>query len=386
VSKGPALWALVALVVLVIGWVLWKKLRHSEPYVIGEQMAQAQRAEQTRLSNSQAGPGPLPTNLHYDGSLGDLDLSDPEKHPLDDELSTLCHRFAASDPAGRSRLRGSTSMDDFYTLLSFSRRSAVFAMRDRKIEHVVDGLTAVAIIEQSRIDFRDALGALSLLYHAARVIGADVDGLFGKASSLAEPKMSELIQGFLKRSEDQRDIQKSWGYTVVETKAGPGFVGWGFESYQPSYRLDQIGLALAQLLKRDKYQPVTVTLASDLPAVWLSSVDDTTLKRALTTIRGAVTINADLRPQEFPDYKHQALMIFLAELDNETTAGTLLRLSREKEARLKNFAMVAVNQDRLFCLAVARSIMAGKPSFETQASMQRFSAGIAAALKNQYPK
>lgn len=348
-------------------------------------MAQAQRAEQTRLSNPDAGPSPLPTNLHYDSSRGDLDLSDPQKHPLDDELSTLCHRFAASDPAGRSRLRGSASMDDFYTLLSFSRRSAVFAMRERKTEHVVDGLTAVAMIEHGRIDFRDALGALSLLHHATRAVGADVDDLFGKASSLAEPKMSELIQGFLKRPADQRDIQKSWGYTVVETKAGPGFVGWGFESYQPSYRLDQIGLALAQLAKRDKYQPATVTLASGFPAVWLSSVDDPALKHALISIRGALTVNAALRPQESPDYKSQALMIFLAELDNETAAGTLLRLSQEKQARPKDFAMAAVQQDRLFCLAVARSIMAGKPSFESQASIQRFSTGIAAALKDQYP-
>ena len=57
-----------------------------------------------------------------------------------------------------------------------------------------------------------------------------------------------------------------------------------------------------------------------------------------------------------------------------------------KQARPKDVAMVAVSQDRLFCLAVARAFVAGKPSFETQAGMQRFSAGISAALKDQYPK
>ena len=106
-------------------------------------------------------------------------------------------------------------MQDFYTLLSFSQRSAVFAMRDRKTERIVDGLTAVAMIEKSRIDFRDALGTLSLLLHAALAIGANVEGLFGNAASLAAPEISELIQGFLKRSENERDIQKSWGYAVV---------------------------------------------------------------------------------------------------------------------------------------------------------------------------
>jgi len=322
--------------------------------------------------------------LHYDRWLGDLDLSDPAKSPLDDELSALCHRFAMTDLAGRSQLRNSASLDDFYSLLSFSRRSAVFAMRDRRTEHVIDGLRAIAMIEQSRIDFRDALGALSLLHHAARAIGAKLDDLFGKAASLAEPKMSELILGFLNRSEDQRDIRKSWGHTVIETKAGPGFAGWGFESYQASYPLDQIGLALAQLVKRDKYQPASVTLASQPPAVWLSSVDDNALKLALTSVRGAVTIHADLRPQESPDYKEQHLMIFLAELDDEAAARSLFRLSQEKQSRISNFAMIAANEGRLFCLAVARSIMAVKPSFETHASMQRFSIGIAAVLKDQY--
>src|SRR4051794_38074752 len=150
-------------------------------------MAEAKRAEQTRLSNPKAGTSPLPANLHYDSSRGDLDLSDPPENALDGELSALCRRFAASDPAGRSRLRDSASMDDFYTLLSFSQRAAVFAMRDRKTEHVIDGLTAVATIEQSRIDFRDALVALSLLYHAGQVIGANLDDLFRKAAALSEP-------------------------------------------------------------------------------------------------------------------------------------------------------------------------------------------------------
>jgi hypothetical protein len=365
---------------------MWKKLHPSEPYVIGEQMAQAQRAEQARQSNPNTGPSPLPVNLHYDSSRGDLDLSDPPENPLDDELSALCQRFVRSDPADRSRLRDSISMDDFYTLLSFSRRAAVFAMRDLKTEHVIDGLTAVAITDQSCIDFRDALVALSLLYHAGRVIGADVDHLFGKASSLAAPKMSELIRGFLKRPDDQRDIRKSWGFTVVQTKVGPGFVGWGFESYQPSYPLDQIGLALAQVVKRDKYQPATVTLASKLPPVWLSGVDDNILKSALTSIRGAVTLNADLRLQESPDYEHQVLMIFLAELNNESAAGDLVRLSRQKQARPNDSAMIAVSQGPLFCLAIARSVMAGKRPFESQGSMQRFFFALLAVLQSKYSK
>ena len=377
--KGPVSGLLVVGLLVILGWVL-RKRAHPKPYVIGEEMAQAQRAERARLANNKVGPSPLPSNLHYDRWLGDLDLSDPVRRPLDDELGSLCQRFASGDLLTRSRLRDSASMGDFYTLLSFSRRSAVFAMRDRRIEHVIDGLTAVSMIEPSRINFRDALGALSLLHHAARVIGASVDDLFGRSASLADPRMSELILGFLKRSDDQRDIRNSFGYSVVETKGGPGFVNWGSRSYQPSYPLEQVGLALAQLVKRDKYEPASLTLASDLPAFWLASVNDAELKRALASIRGAITINADLRPQEFP-FEHHALLIFLVEVDDETAAGSLFRLSEQKQARPKDFAMAAAKQGRLFCLVIARSIMAGKLSSETQASMQRLSRGIAEVLK-----
>lgn len=349
--------------------------------VIGEQMAQARRAEQARLSNSTAESRPMPANLRYNAWLGDLDLSDPERSPLDDELITLCQSFTGSDPTSRSQFRDSASMDDFYTLLAFGRRSAVFAMRDRETERIVDGFTAIAMIERRRIDSRDALAALSLLNYSGGVVGANMNDLFGKAASLAEPKMSELILGFQEQSEEYRDIRKSWGYAMVETKAGRGFVGSSFNSYQPTYPLDQAALELAQLVKRDRYGPASITLASNLPAVWLSSIDDNELKRALTSVRGVVTIRTDLRPQESPDYKHQALMIFLAELDDETSARSLLRMSQEKQTRPNDFAIAGIQEGRLFCLVVGRSTMVGQASHENQSSIQRFSGVIAEVLK-----
>lgn len=359
---------------------IFRKRGRSSSYVIGEQLAQARRIEEARLKDPNVGPSPLPAELHYDRWLGELDLSNPVKQPLDDELSNLCRRFAAGNPHVRAQLRRAASMDDFYTLLSFARRSAVFAMRDRQAEHIIDGLAAIATIEPNRIDFRDALLALSLLHHAGRKIAANPTDLFGKAASLAEPRMSELILGFLMRSEDGRDIQKSWGYTEVETNAGPGFIGWGLESYQPTYPLDQIGLALAELMKRDKYQPTSVTLASALPAVWLASVDDRLLKDALASVRAAVTISGNLRPQAGPDHRHNILIFFLVELGDETNAGSLLQLARNKRTQVTDFVLIGASVERLFCLAVARSFVADEPSFETPTSIQRFSAGISEVL------
>lgn len=350
--------------------------------IIGEEMAQARRAEAARPPGLKNAPSPLPTDLRYDYWLGDLNLSDPVERPLDRELSALCQRFAASDLPTQSRLRDTASMDDFYTLLSYGQRSAVFAMRDRRVERVRDGLTAIAIIELSRIDFRDALVALALLYHAAVTIGEQPNELLQKAATLAESKMSELIVGFLARSDDQRELHQ-WGYTVIETNRGVGLVGWDFQRYEPICALHQIGLSLGKLVEQDKYGPARVTLASQLPAIWLSLVDDNALRRALASVRGVARINAELRPEASQDFRSQTITMFLVEVDEERAAESLLQLARKKQTRANSFSIAAAKQSRLFCLAIARSVVIGTASFETQTGLQRFAIGMAEILRNQ---
>lgn len=379
--SGIAFWLFAVPILFGLGWVLWKRLRSPRPYVIGEQMAQARSAEERRLSKPNIAPSPLPSDLHYDASQGEFSLADPELCPLDSELTALCHRFAGSSPAGRSQLRKSANMDDFYTLLLFSKRSAVFAMRTREKRYVVDGLTAIAMIQKDRIDFRDALWALSLLHHAANAIGKNSVDLFDKAAALAEPKMSKVIVGFLMQSDDYKDIQKSWGYKVIETKGGPGFVGWGAETYQPTYPLDQISLALASYLEKGQYQPTSITLACNLPAVWLSSADNRRLNDALKSVRAAVRINCTLRSEKSEGLGHQILMIFLVEFSDEAAAGSLLRLSEVKRSRPADYVMAGVKVGRLFCLAVERSFIGGEAPFETVSTMQRLSSGIADVLR-----
>lgn len=379
--NGLSYWLLGIPALFVFVYAFRKRFRASRPYVIGEQMARAEQAEQQRLSKGNIGPSPLPVDLHYDNSWGEFGICDPEWIPLDLELSDLCHRFAAGGSAHRSELRSSASMDDFYTLILFSKRSAVFAMRDRKADHIRDGATAIAMIEHDRIDFRDVLGSLSLLYHAGQKIGANPASLFEKAASIAEPRMAKLILGFLNRSEEYKSIQKSWGYAVVETEGGPGFVGWNFESYNPTYPLDRVALALTNYLQSDRYRPTRVTLADRLPAVWLSSADNRTLESALKSVRAAVTINSRLHPQESVGHEHQTMTIFLVELSDEASAESLFELSEQKKNHCDDFVIAGAKYDRLFCLAVQRSFIADEGPVESTSTMQRISAGIVEVLK-----
>jgi hypothetical protein len=360
---------------------LWQRTRAPKVIVLGELMAEAQRAEDARLAKPGIAASPFGPDLRYDRWFGDIGLSDPVPCRVDDELRAFCRRFAAADPLSRARVRESTSMDDFYTLLEFSRRSAVFGLRSRDAGYFVDGLSAIAIIDVSRIDHRDAQVALELLDFAARAIETNPGDFFKRAASLAEPRMSQLILACSKRLQGTYDLHGDCGYAMIETEAGPGFVHWNLEPYQPSYPMDKIALALADFVKRDKYQPTFITLASKLPAVWLSSVDDPVLNRTLKSVRAGISVTAELRPSESPDYAYQHLMIFLVELKDEADAASLLRLYDEIHKQPTRVALAGLKEGRLFCLAIGRAWVVGKAPFETTETMQRFSAGIAQLLK-----
>jgi hypothetical protein len=155
------------------------------------------------------------------------------------------------------------------------------------------------------------------------------------------------------------------------------------QRYEPICALHQIGLSLGKLVEQDKYGPARVTLASQLPAIWLSLVDDNALRRALASVRGVATISAELRPEASQDFRSQTITMFLVEVDEEGAAESLLRLAREKQTRANSFSIAAAKQTRLFCLAIARSVVTGTASFETQTGLQRFAIGMAEILRNQ---
>ena len=104
----------------------------------------------------------------YGADDGYLAFLNPTPLALDSELAELCRRTALIEPSARARVRQSISMDEFYTLLAFSRRMALFALRERSVGRLRDGLNAIALIDLARIDYRDIPMAVALLRHAAQ--------------------------------------------------------------------------------------------------------------------------------------------------------------------------------------------------------------------------
>lgn len=347
-----------------------------EPVVIGQEMADAYEAERKRIEAGGPGRSPIP-EATYDLWRGELRLTDPRRLPLDSQIAPVCRSFAQLDAGSRSVMRRSISMDEFYTLLTFSRRAAVFAMREGGSD-LIDGLTALAMIEAERVDYRDILVALSLLHHAGVRAGKDPEGLFRDAAALAEPAVSNLIDGFAARRPADRDLRDAWGFDEVETEGGVGLIGWGFRRYQPTQDLKRIALELAALLDADRYQPDDPEVATELPTVWFRGVSEPSLDETLRAIRAGATVRGRLRPEVDSSYTSQQLNIFLAELPDHRLAGKLLEVSRQPS---EGFWRLGVAEGRLFSLTVARSFVQGVQAYETRGSLGRFGPGIARILR-----
>ena len=362
----------LVLIALAVYFFFLRKPSQDEVYVIGQQQADAQAAEQRRLEEGGFGPSPMPEG-RYDPWHKASNLVKPATLPLDEQLNELCRRYAGNDDETRAQWRGAISKDEFYRLMAFSKRAAVFAMQEQNVADVNNGLTALAMIERERVDWRDILLSVSLLYHAAAKLTDQPDQLLEEAAALAEPNVSELLIGFSKRPPREKALRESWGYDEIETETGIGFIRRGFTDYDPTYDFKAIALDVFDLIGADAYRP-GIEIASSLPETWLSSVDDEALEQALQTVRAGMTISGRLRPEERPIEERQSLTIFIVEVRDSASAQVLLDLSRRKEQR--NGVMVGVASDRLFGLIIQRSPIMGIDPYETSSSLIRFSSGI----------
>lgn len=349
-----------------------------EPFVLGQQFADAHAAETKWKESGGGGSSPLP-ETEYDFWRGELSLIRPTPCDLDGKIRDVCRQYALSDADERSEIRHSISMDQFYTLINFAKRAAVLGLREPNADLVSDGLTAVAMIEQDRVDFRDILMCLGILYHTANKAGGNADEMFRRGAKLAEPEVAEFFVDFTKQTPEYRSLRDSWGYDEVQTIDGVGFIGWGFDNYNPSIDLKSTIIDISQFIASDNYQPSQIEVATELPDVWLGGQDSPSSKRAFSGIRGGATVSASLYPDKHAEHDSQQFTVFLVETANESDAQSLYQMAEGNKSA--NHCRLALARSRLFCLLVARSFVADTDAYETNESLMRFADRLAAILE-----
>jgi hypothetical protein len=129
----------------------------------------------------------------------------PETKDLDWRIEALCSLYAQASPEQRQFVRKRITLNFASSLLHFAWRKAVQALRTRSAEAITNGLVALSI-ENERLDYRDSICCLGLLYHAAQRIGTNPDMYFDEAAVLSTETMAEEIRGFLRRSPEHKNL------------------------------------------------------------------------------------------------------------------------------------------------------------------------------------
>ncbi len=150
------------------------------------------------------------------------DLVDVRPTAADAIVTDLCRAYRAGSPAVRSFIRSGIDSESAWTLLTFSKRAAVLAVRKGEPDLIRDSLIAHAIEDLAAEDVRDNMVALGLVYHCARTVDPRPEGVFHEVAQIAAPPIAQLLTDFVRRP-DLDGILSAMGWREVRTEQGVGF-------------------------------------------------------------------------------------------------------------------------------------------------------------------
>jgi hypothetical protein len=374
------MWAVIAAVVITtaIAVMVMTRRNRGETIVLGRQMAAAAAAEAARLASGDVGPSLMPTGA-YDQESGDYDFAAVTERPLDRELQTLVRAFKASSSETRVDSRRRISMDEQYTLIHFAKRSSVLALQQKSIVRCEDGLLALAMIDETRIDPRDASWAVGFLAHAIDTLRADREHVADQLVTLATPGMAKIL---MRVGEGSR--LSDWGYVQIHTaNGGVGLVRSGFAPYEPTIDMTALALRLAATLQRGRYiaEP---ELGAELPDVWFDKANRARAEQLLKTSRAGIAVHGTLRRAYTTNPLAQQFVQWVVEMSSAEDANALVQYVGVN-ARLDSRFVIGLASGRLFSLLVAGSSMQGVASFESAESLAAIEKETRAALHEAAP-
>lgn len=345
-------------------------VRHGE-VALGGELAAASAAEERRRAD---GPEPSPLeDVRYAEDA--VDLWRWVDAPQDVAVSTFVTAYAGLDPAQRAPVRASLAMDDFYTLLTFARRHVLLALRARDGDEVRAALDALAAIELERVDWRDVWVAGALAWYAARRTGLDPVELATTAAERAEQAVGELLTEL---AAGPLELAEDCGYREVDTPSGAALFGDEGEPFSPDSDLVACALDLAGVLEDDRYRVSDITVATELPDVWLGGDDNPAIQLALQGLTGSVSVHAELRPDTERDVDAHFMVVFLAEAASAADASAIADAAATWAPR--DTAQIGLAAGRRCAVVVARSAAEDAGSVEDPESLERFRAKVARVL------
>jgi hypothetical protein len=276
------------------------------------------------------GVGPVPHSDYPDGSGFLWRWVDV---PQDDAMAAFVLRSTVADDL---------STDDLYTLLLFSRRSALRAIRTGDPGAAELAAGALTLVDRHAIDVRDVVVARSLAAYAGQRV----------ALGHADPALT--------RAAGLREVAGPDGPVLVEDR---------FQRYDPSCDLALLALRATTVVDADvSYHAVRVTVADAIADVWLRDGDEPP-RAVLRGLTGCASVHAAPPPSPAVPFGTHFLLIYLAEAATEADAATIAGAAG---VRHDGAAAVGLAVGRLCAIVVGAGTRHGPPAPESAASLARF--------------
>lgn len=350
-----------AIAVALVAWVIFRKSDRGA-VVLGQRLADAYAVEQERLARN-PGPSPL-AGKDYEQDAHGHSLYFVEESQLDETIRKLVAEFAGSSPDARDQLMSRLSMDDLYTLLHFSKRSAVFALREHKPERCAEAAMALAAIDEERIDPRDLHWAAGVVDAAATAIGADRTKLYREAAARASPPVRTVLLSLYTQNTAGASFE-DWGYRIVNSPSGPSLANAEFNPYAPDSDLIDLATRVAEVMVSERYPSVEFTVATAIPTVWIGS-GEKRVEDVLRSSTGTVLLRLSAANRQ---QSSQLFNVYFSELETEEAAAWLARVAPNEKPGQK--ATVAFSAGRIICVGIGASTVIGVKSVESSASLTK---------------
>ncbi|MCB0517056.1 MAG: hypothetical protein R2798_05065 [Chitinophagales bacterium] len=132
-----------------------------------------------------------------------------------EKIYQLAEEYNNAAETRRAEIINAITYDDSEKIRKYTKKLAELAVQQNKESYLVVGLL-LQVMENAKLDFRDNIMQLSLLYHSAKKIGIDADKLFLAIAQIAADEMQRIMLQFLQRSEHNKSIE-AMGFREVLT-------------------------------------------------------------------------------------------------------------------------------------------------------------------------
>lgn len=251
------------------------------------------------------------------------------------------------------------------TLLSFSYRAAVFALRDQDPELAKCALLALAIA-MHRHDPRDIVIASSRILYAAQKLGVEVPAeLYEQLPNLDSHRRNMISVRF--EPDRIAEAREPRSFKEVQTRFGIGLVDCELRRFAPNFDLIEAAIDIVELIKADE---LYLTASIKIDSGKLSKIGN---------VRGGIRISARPDHDALENMRHQSFHLGLVDFADESAAGDASAAMAKPDwcgAQLK------MRHESMLFFGYARSFVKGIAHVETDASLKRFETPIKEILQD----